>query len=168
MANILNEDFRKFIKALNKTEVKYVLVGGYSVIYYGYPRTTGGLDIFVEVSDENYLRLTKVFSVFKILVFDMTKENFLNNSAFNVFSFGRPPVSIEILKEISGLTFSEVSKNAILVEFEGIKMKIIHFNDLIKNKKASGRPKDLNDVENFDKKTLKLFFHVFILLFLSL
>ncbi|MBK7309766.1 MAG: nucleotidyltransferase [Sphingobacteriaceae bacterium] len=153
MGNILNEDFQEFILALNTAKVEYVLVGGYSVIYYGYPRTTGDLDVFVEVSLENYQKLTKAFSLFRMPTFDMTETNFLNNSEIDVFSFGRSPVSIEILKEISGLTFAEVNKNAIAVEFEGIKTKMIHLSDLIKNKKASGRPKDINDLENLDKKS---------------
>lgn len=61
MGNIFNDDFQDFIIALNDARVKYVLVGGYSVIYYGFSRTTGDLDIFVEVSKENYISLKKHF-----------------------------------------------------------------------------------------------------------
>lgn len=148
MGNIFNEDFREFLLALNKAEVKYVLVGGYSVIYYGFPRTTGDMDIFVEVSADNYQRLKKAFEKFRMPMFDMTESAFLNNPDLNVFSFGRPPVSIEILKQISGISFKEVYTNAIQTVFEDVSLKIIHLNDLKKNKKASGRPKDLNDLEN--------------------
>ncbi len=148
MGNVFNEDFQDFILALNKCKVKYVLVGGYSVIYYGFPRTTGDLDIFVEVNKENYKKLTEAFHLFHMPVFDMTEENFLANEKMNVFSFGRSPVSIEILKEISGLTFDEVYSKAVDSEIENIPLKIIHRNDLKTNKKASGRPKDLNDLEN--------------------
>ena len=151
MGNILNEDFQDFIKALNKAHVKYVLVGGYSVIYHGFPRTTGDLDIFVEVSNDNYTKLQKAFSEFGLSMFDMTKDNFIANKDLNVFTFGRPPVCIEILKEISGLTFEEVYCNSIETEIEGIPLKIIHLRDLIKNKKTSGRAKDINDIENLDK-----------------
>lgn len=148
MGNIFNEDFQDFLKALNKQKVKYVLVGGYSVIYHGFPRTTGDLDIFVEVSADNYKKLCKAFLDFRMPVFDMTEENFLTNKNMTVFSFGRPPVSIEILKEISGMTFEEVYKNAVESEIENIPLKIIHLKDLKRNKTASGRPKDLNDLEN--------------------
>lgn len=150
MGNVFNEDFQDFLKSLNNTEVKYVLVGGYSVIFHGFPRTTGDLDIFVEVSEENYLKLQKAFSEFGLALFDMTENNFLANKEMNVFSFGRAPVSIEILKEISGLSFEEVYKNAITTEIERIPLKVINLKDLIKNKKASGRAKDLNDIENLD------------------
>jgi hypothetical protein len=148
MGNIFNEDFQEFILAFNKFKVKYVLVGGYSVIYYGFPRTTGDLDVFVEVSKENYQKIASAFNVFGMPVFDMTETNFLFNREINVFSFGRSPVSIEILKEISGLSFQEVYAKAIDSEIENIPMKIIHLNHLKENKKASGRPKDLNDLEN--------------------
>jgi hypothetical protein len=148
MGNAFNEDFQEFILALNACKVKYVLVGGYSVIYYGFPRTTGYLDIFVEVSLDNYKKIVNAFEVFGMPVFDMNETNFLLNKEMNVFSFGRPPVSIEILKEISGLSFEEVYRKAIDSEVENIPMKIIHLNHLKENKKASGRPKDLNDLEN--------------------
>ena len=148
MGNIFNQDFQEFLLALNEAKVKYVLVGGYSVIYHGFPRTTGDLDIFVEVSESNYLNIKKAFKLFGLSLFDMTEDNFLNNTNMNVFSFGRSPVSIEILKEITGLTFSEVYSEAINTEMEEIPLKIIHLNHLKQNKKQSGRSKDLNDLEN--------------------
>lgn len=150
MGNIFHEDFQDFIKSINNAKVKYVLVGGYSVIFHGFPRTTGDLDIFVEVSKENYQKLSKAFFEFGLSVFDMTEENFLFNKNITVFSFGRAPVSIEILKEISGLSFEEVYSNAIDTEIEEVPVKVIQLKDLIKNKKASGRAKDLNDLENLD------------------
>ncbi len=150
MGNIFNEDFQDFLKSINKAQVKYVLVGGYSVIFHGFPRTTGDLDIFVEVSKENYRKLHEAFFEFGLSIFDMTEENFLFNNNMTVFSFGRAPVSIEILKEISGIGFDEVYENAIETEIEDIPIKVINLKDLIKNKKASGRSKDLNDIENLD------------------
>lgn len=148
MGNIFNQDFQEFLLALNDAEVKYVLVGGYSVIYYGFPRTTGDLDIFVEVSKTNYQSIKKAFSLFGLSLFDMTEDNFLNNNNMNVFSFGRSPVSIEILKEISGLTFEEVYNQSLQTEIEEIPLKVINLKHLKENKKQSGRNKDLNDLEN--------------------
>ncbi len=155
MGNIFNDDFQDFLISLNDANVKYVLVGGYSVIFHGFPRTTGDLDIFVEVSKENYHRLERAFYKFGLSVFDMTEINFLFNKDLNVFSFGRAPVSIEILKEISGLTFEEVYKNAVSTKIENIPLKIIHLKDLIHNKRISGRAKDINDIENLDNDNKK-------------
>jgi hypothetical protein len=151
MGNIFNDDFQEFLLALNKHHVKYVLVGGYSVIYHGFPRTTGDLDLFVEVSKFNYDKLVQAFENFQMPIFDMTEDSFLNQSNINVYTFGRPPVCVEILKEISGFTFQEIDNNALEVLFEGIPMKIIHINDLRRNKKISGRAKDINDLENLSE-----------------
>ena len=151
MGNIFNPDFREFLLALNKNAVRYVLVGGYSVIYHGFPRTTGDLDIFVDISKNNYNRLVKAFEDFQMPLFDMTEDSFLCQSNINVYTFGRPPVCIEILKEISGFKFEEIYRNSIQVMFEDIPMRIIHLEDLIRNKKISGRAKDLNDLENLSE-----------------
>ena len=149
--NIFNPDFQDFLLALNKEEVNYVLVGGYAVIYHGFPRTTGDLTIFVEVSKNNYDKLIQAFEHFQMPVFDMTEDSFLNQPNINVYTFGRPPVCIEILKEIAGFTFQEINQNAIVTVFEEIPMKVIHLNDLRRNKKISGRAKDINDLENLSE-----------------
>lgn len=151
MGNIFNPDFHEFLLALNKNEVNYVLVGSYSVIYHGFPRTTGDLDLFVEVSKRNYQKLVQAFEQFQMPIFDMTEDSFLHQTAINVYTFGRPPVCIEIVKEISGFTFQEINNNALNTVFEQIPMKVIHLNDLKRNKQMSGRPKDLNDLENLSK-----------------
>jgi hypothetical protein len=151
MGNIFNPDFQEFLLALNKNEVNYVLVGGYSVIYHGFPRTTGDLDLFVEVSKSNYQKLVQAFEQFQMPTFDMTEDSFLHQTTINVYTFGRPPVCIEILKEISGFTFQEINNNALNTVFEKIPMKIINLNDLKRNKQISGRTKDLNDLENLSK-----------------
>lgn len=70
MANIFNEDFRDFLSALHKHHVRYILVGGFAVILHGYSRTTGDMDIWVERTRENYLRLKKAFDDFGMPVFD--------------------------------------------------------------------------------------------------
>lgn len=67
MGNIFNSDFRDFIMALNKNAVKYILVGGYSVILHGYSRTTGDMDIWVERSDENYSKIVKAFKAHRFI-----------------------------------------------------------------------------------------------------
>jgi hypothetical protein len=100
------------------------------------------------VSLNNYKRLCDAFNLFHLSTFDMTENNFIHNKSLNIFSFGRAPVSIEILKEISGITFEEVYANCLSVTFEGLNMKIINLSDLRKTKAASKRPKDRNDLEN--------------------
>ena len=97
MNNVFNEDFQDFIQALNNCHVEYILVGGYSVILHGYSRTTGDLDLWINKTRENYFHLVDAFTTFGMPVFDMTEENFLKNPDLNVFTFGRPPRSIDIM-----------------------------------------------------------------------
>jgi hypothetical protein len=148
MQNIFNEDFRDFISALNHNQVDYILVGGYSVILHGYLRTTGDLDIWINKEKKNYDRLVKAFTEFKMPVFDMTEENFLKNPELNVFTFGRPPSSIDIMTDVKGLIFEETFKTSSIVDIENLKVRVIHLNQLLNAKKASGRHKDLDDIDH--------------------
>ena len=107
MGNIFNEDFKDFIKALNSAKVEYVLVGGYSVILHGYARTTGDMDIWVNRTLENYQKLLRAFAEFKMPVFDMTQENFLNHNEWDVFRFGRKSNQIDIMVQVKGLEFKK-------------------------------------------------------------
>ena len=100
MAAIFNDDFRDFIRALNNNNVEYILVGGYAVILHGYRRVTGDMDIWVNRTKENYSKLTNAFLQFGLAVFDMTEEKFLNADTADVFSYGRPPVSIDIITKL--------------------------------------------------------------------
>jgi len=148
MGNIFNDDFRDFIDCFNKSNVKYILVGGYSVILHGYSRTTGDMDIWVERTRENYNNIKNAFLHFGMPVFDMTEDAFLNNQDLDVFVFGNPPTLIEVMVEVKGLTFDECFANAVYFEEDGLMIRTIYITDLITAKKASGRFKDLNDLEN--------------------
>jgi hypothetical protein len=153
MGNIFNTDFRDFIQALNNNDVDYMLVGGYAVILHGYSRTTGDMDIWVNRTSDNYIKLIAAFNEFKMPVFDMTEENFLNHLDWDVFRYGRKPVAIDIMTKMGGLNFNECYEMCKEYNDEGLLIKLVHYNDLIKAKKASGRHKDLNDLENLESGT---------------
>ena len=148
MDAVLHEDFLDFIKALNANDVEYMVVGGYAVIFHGYPRTTGDLDVWVNKSEENYDRLVSALSDFQMPVFDMTRGNFLNNPQFDVFAFGRSPISIEILNAVKGLDFEKAYANAISKEIDSTPVRFLSRSDLIDAKRAANRPRDINDIEN--------------------
>ena len=148
MPNLFNDDFRDFIKALNEQDVRYLLVGGYSVILHGYSRTTGDMDIWVDRTKDNYLNLKKAFAQFGMPVFDMTEENFLSHPAWDVFTFGKPPVAIDLMVQLKGLDFDEAFNRSVIFSDEELEVRTIHKNDLIQAKKSAGRNKDLNDLEN--------------------
>ena len=147
MPNIFNDDFRDFIKALNDNDVRYLLVGGYAVILNGYRRTTGDLDIWVEVTGQNHKKLLKAFYDFGLPSHDISEHNFLFNDNFDVFSYGIPPVAIDVMKELKGCNFEEAYLQSKEHNENGLLIRYIHVSTLIQSKQAAGRYKDLDDIE---------------------
>lgn len=147
MGNIFNNDFRDFIMALNHSKVEYLLVGGYAVIIHGYRRTTGDLDIWVNPTPENYQSLLKACHEFGLPILDMTEENFLRNDNLDVFTFGRSPVSIDIMKSVKGCNFAASYKLSKEYLEDELSVRYIHLSTLLEAKRASGRFKDLDDIE---------------------
>lgn len=147
MGTIFNDDFRDFIQSMNNHNVDYILVGGYAVILHGYRRVTGDLDIWVKRTNENYSKLSLAFAEFGLPLFDMTEEKFLDVDMADVFSFGRPPVSIDIITKLKGVEFDEAFVQAQVFDENGLMIRFIHLNNLIQAKKAAGRHKDLDDIE---------------------
>ena len=148
IGNIFNQDFREFLNALNNNKVKYRLVGGYSVILHGYSRTTGDMDIWVDRTKENYVLLNSAFEEFGMPIFDMTLENFISHPEWDVFTYGKPPVAIDILINLKGVNFDFAFNNSIVFDLDGLSIRTIHKNDLITAKMAANRAKDQNDLEN--------------------
>lgn len=148
MNNIFNSDFQDFLKAFEDNEVEYVLVGGYSVIIHGYNRTTGDMDLFVNPNQENYFKITKAFAQFGMSLFGMNLEKFLDTENFDVFEYGRPPMAIDIITKLKGVSFSEAIGSAVRSKIdETLSINVIHINQLIQNKLTVGRLKDKNDIE---------------------
>jgi hypothetical protein len=149
---ILNEIFAEFLDLLNTKEVKYVLVGGWAVIFHGYTRTTGDMDILVKPEIENAKKLLVVLKDFFGSTIGFTEEDFVKED--NVLMMGRVPFRIDILTSISGITFEEVFASSHIYEDEDLKVRCIHINALIQNKESTGRLKDLADADKL-KKILK-------------
>lgn len=147
--NLFNADFLDFLELLDKHDVDFLLVGGYAVILHGYIRSTGDLDLWINKTSKNYKNLKKAYLDFGAPIF--SKEEF-ESDKFDVWSMGNEPRKIEILTHVDGLVFEESKKNCNWFELEKIKVPYIDFDDLIKNKKATGRYKDLADIEELKKK----------------
>lgn len=146
----MNENFSDFLKLLNQHNVKYVLVGGWAVIFEGYSRNTDDIDVFIEREEGNALKMLDVIKDFLGSTIGFTKEDFLKEE--NVIMMGRRPFRIDVLTDISGVSFEEVYKTSkIYDDDDGLKIRCIHINELIKNKKASGRLKDLADADMLEK-----------------
>lgn len=147
MATIrLPNDFKDFLKLLNANRVEYLLIGGYAVGYHGYPRATGDMDIWVAINPENAARIVVALKEFGFAVPELSAELFLRQS--QIVRMGFPPVRIELTTSISGVEFQECYAAKIVAELDGVKVNLIDLKHLKINKKASGRYKDLNDLEN--------------------
>jgi len=145
----LNEDFLEFIRLLGSERVAYLIVGGYAVGIHGFPRYTGDIDFFVAVSDDNAEALMRVFHKFGFGHLDISKDDFLKPSY--VVEIGREPRKIQVLTAIDGVSFEEAFANHTEVAYDGILLKFIGKEELIRNKLASGRGKDLIDADELKK-----------------
>ena len=151
MPNLFNEHFKDFIQALNDNNVEYTLVGGMAVILHGYVRGTGDMDIWVNKTSENYKRLSKAFAQFGMPALDLTESAFLGDE-FDVWSIGVSPVKIEIMTAVKGLNFDETFNASQKYNEGGLAIRFINLEHLIRAKKASGRYRDLDDIEQLTKE----------------
>ena len=140
---LLPEDFKDFIRFLNSNNVEYLLVGGWAVGLYGNPRATKDIDFLIAVDDENLKRLKKALHEFGAPTIEMSHFKEIGN----FFRMGRPPIQIDIITEASGIDINECYKRKNDIKIEDLKISVISKQDLIKNKKASGRLQDLADAE---------------------
>lgn len=145
----LPDDFREFLKLLNDHKVEYLLIGGYAVSYYGYPRATADMDVWARVSDKNATALVNALTEYGFNVPNLSRELFLNQR--NVIRMGYSPLRLEILLTISACEFDECYSRKQNAMIDGLLVPIIEKNDLLINKAASGRPKDLIDIDELKK-----------------
>lgn len=138
-------DFKEFLRLLNSHHVEYLLIGGYAVAHYGYPRPTGGLDIWIALSPANASRVAQALMEFGFRGEDVPDSLFME--ADRIVRMGIPPMRLEIITTISGVEFDACYARRALAEIDGVTVSIIGLEDLKINKKASGRHKDLNDLE---------------------
>ena len=141
----LTKDFREFLRFLNVHGVEYLVIGGHAVAYHGYPRATQDLDVWVAVHEANASRLVKALREFGFDLPSVTPSLFLQ--ADRVIRMGVPPNRIEIQTGIDGVEFTECFPRRIATELGGERIFFISIEDLKTNKRASGRNKDLADLD---------------------
>lgn len=138
-------DFKEFLRLLGEHEVRYLLVGGHAVGYHGYPRATGGMDVWVPRDRENAERLVGALRDFGFEPPELDAELFLEEG--RVIRMGTPPVRIEIQTSLSGVDFDECYADRIVERWDDTEVDIISLAKLKQNKRAAGRLKDLSDLE---------------------
>lgn len=140
----LPRDFREFLQLLNENDVRYLLIGGYAVVHYGYVRATGDMDIWVAPEEDNAARLVQAVREFGFDEPDLAPALFLEPG--KVVRMGEPPLRLELLSAISGVTFDECYAARNAATFDGVHVPVISVEHLKRNKRASGRHKDLDDL----------------------
>lgn len=129
-----------------------MLIGGYAVIYYGYERTTGDIDIWLQPGNKNRDNLVKALEEFGIVNEDLEilrKMDF--NNPVPVFDFGKSPRKIDFITLVSNVNFEEALKEVNYFSLEGKNIPVIHYNHLILSKLTTGRLKDKADIEELQR-----------------
>ncbi|MBI5757027.1 MAG: hypothetical protein HZA46_00755 [Planctomycetales bacterium] len=146
---LVNSDFKELLKAFNDCRVRYLLIGGYAVMHYLEPRYTKDLDLWVSTDRKNALAVFRALRLFGAPLAGLTERDFETKGYF--YQMGIPPVRVDVMMSAKGMTFETAWKNRNRVEFDGLRISIISRRDLIKLKRAAGRPHDLIDATNLEE-----------------
>ena len=148
----LANNFEKILLAFNTHKVDFIVAGGYAVIFHGYGRTTGDLDIWVNPSADNK---EKIIAAFKKLKLPSELNEYIQNIDFTkpfAVKLGNEPIQVDVFNAITGVKYDEAEKNSIPYKYsEKLEVRFIHLHDLMVNKMLTGRLKDKADVEELQK-----------------
>lgn len=142
----LPPDFSDFLRLLEEKGVEYLLVGGYAVGYHGYPRATADLDIWVAISEVNACRIVEALRDFGFDLPELQPQLFLQED--RIVRLGHPPLRIKLMTSASGVEFSACHARRVIDTLGSVRVSILSLADLKANKRAAGRHKDLDDLEN--------------------
>ena len=145
----LPDDFRDLLEELAREGVEHAVVGGYAFAFHARPRATKDIDVLLEGSPENLARASRALARYGAPagVVEATR----NLGEAEIVYLGQPPLRVDLLRTIDGVSTPEVMRNAVPATWEGISVRVISLDDLIANKRAAGRPQDLADVEKLER-----------------
>ena len=141
----VNSDFSELLNIFKRNSVKYLIIGGYAFIQYAEPRFTKDLDVLVAANPENAKVIYQSLLEFGAPLQDLTEDDFAREGYF--YQMGSPPVRVDILMDIPGVKFEEAWERRLETYFDDVAVSFISKQDLIAAKRASGRPRDLLDIE---------------------
>jgi hypothetical protein len=154
MATIkLTQDFKEFLQLLNSEKIEYLLIGGYAVALYGYIRPTKDMDVWIATDSANLALVKRALTKFGFAESTIPEPMFTSEQT--ILRMGVPPNQLELLSEIAGLTFRECVARAQSSEIDGVPVQVIDYDDLKRNKLATGRAGDRVDVERLEKRRRK-------------
>jgi hypothetical protein len=141
----LNRDFRDLLAEFNVQGVEYLVVGAHALAAHGHVRATKDLDIWVRPDVENAKRVLKALTEFGAPLHDLTEADLANPGT--VFQMGLPPLRIDVITAIDGVSFDEAWPARLMTRFAGEPTAVLSKEHLIRNKRAAGRTQDLADIE---------------------
>jgi len=147
----MSPDFKEILSIFNAHDVKYLVVGAYAVMKYAEPRYTKDLNIWVEASEGNSVKVYAALKEFGAPLFDLTGADFALDGFFQM---GQPPVRIDIMMSIDGVRLGDAWLKRAVGDFDGITAIFIGRNDLLTAKEAAGRPQDLLDIDSINTPRL--------------
>ena len=147
----LTQDYKDIIELFNKHDVRYLVAGAYAMSKVGYSRSTYDIDLWIEKTKENAIKIYHSLDEFGV-PFHIDPDDFLAPNS--VLQIGIEPNRIDILTDIDGVRFEDAWENKQLAEFDELQSFTLEINDLIKNKEASNRPKDKLDLIQLKELTL--------------
>lgn len=142
---MLNEDYKEILQILLKNNVKFLVVGAYAMGAYGYPRATGDFDLWVEASGDNSKNIVQSLKEFGAPTQKISDQTFCDEGI--IFQIGVPPRRIDLITKIDGVNFVDAYASKEIIDLDGLSAPFISKANLIKNKKSTGREKDLLDVK---------------------
>jgi predicted nucleotidyltransferase len=149
----LSPDFRDLLVEFARSGVEAVLVGGYAVAWYGQPRSTKDLDLVLDGSHENLARAAAALTRFGAPA--VVVEAIRRQAPSEVVFMGQPPLRVDFLRAIDGVSTQALFERAATAEIDGVPLRVISLNDLIANKRAAGRPQDLADVDLLERTSAR-------------
>lgn len=142
------DDFDRIVAAFKKHEVEFIIAGGFAVIYHGYVRDTSDLDLYIKSSQENARRAVAALEEAGFSSPDLTPDVFLRDNGIHL---GEKPVEVDVLSNLKGVTWEQAWAQKEAAPFGPAEVYYLSLNDLIANKRAVGRLRDLADLEQLER-----------------
>ena len=149
----LNRDLKEFLQLLVKHDVEFMLVGAHAVAVHGFPRNTEDIDFWIRRDRANAVKVMAALTEFGFGDLDLKVEDLLDENT--VIQLGKEPHRIDLLTFLTGLDFEDCIRRKFDAIYDGVPISVIGREDLLKNKRATGRSKDKGDVEAFDNAERK-------------
>ena len=149
--NLFIDQHQELLKNLLENKVDFIVIGGYSVIYHGYARTTGDVDLWIKPDNDNKKKLVSALSNMDLFEADIQELLGIDFNEHVVFSMWDDPEKVDFITRINLLKYEDADKRKIIAEVDGIKVPFLHLDDLVRSKFNTGRLKDKADIEELQK-----------------